>query len=68
MTEERYSLELRGLPNWRAPVSQRLGLFLKAARRQFGLECLSVVEVQPAGQAQAGEPGNPGNEAENERV
>jgi hypothetical protein len=53
-TRERYALEVTGLPGWSTPTAQRLGLLLRAARRQFGLRCTAVGEIKPAGTAVRG--------------
>lgn len=52
-SRERYALEVTGLPGWSTPTVQRLRRFLKAARRQFGLRCTAVGEIEPAGDSGA---------------
>jgi hypothetical protein len=53
-SRERYTLEVTGIPGWSPPTAQRLGMLLKAARRQFGLRCTAVGEIGPAGTAVRG--------------
>ncbi len=45
-SDERYTLELVGLPGWSTPTAQRVKRLLKAAGRQFGLRCVHVVQIR----------------------
>jgi hypothetical protein len=44
-SDERYALELVGLPGWSTPTAQRVKRLVKAAARQFGLRCVGLKEL-----------------------
>jgi hypothetical protein len=46
--DERYALELVGLPGWSAPAIVRVRKALKVLLRGYGLKCVDLKELSPA--------------------
>jgi hypothetical protein len=47
-SDERYALELVGLPGWSTPAIVRVRKALKVLLRGYGLKCVDLRELGPA--------------------